>query len=107
MARSKKTVSKKETKKAETTVEARPQYEGKDPLAEGNTLHNPTNSEAETHYKVTETSEAVSQIGGQDASERAEQHNAEAVSAPSGDATEQEEVAAERVEPGTEQVDTV
>jgi hypothetical protein len=62
-------------------AEARPIGEGKDPLAEGNTLVNPTNTEAETHYDIKEKSsdvseaEEASRIKGQDANERAEQHN--------------------------------
>ena len=85
MAKSKKAKSKKVSKKAETKksndqVEARPIGEGKDPLAEGNTLENPTNTEAETHYKVKERSEDVqktSKIAGKNANERAEVHNAQ------------------------------
>lgn len=104
MAKSKKSVKKSAVKKTVDQVEARPIGEGKDPLAEGNTLHNPTNSEAETHYEVKETSKEASKIKGQDANERAEQHNAEAVvanagdDAPKPDLEEQEEIAAKRAE---------
>lgn len=105
MASSNKTASKNtDTKKAdEGTVEARPQHQGKDPLAEGNTLVNPTNSEAETHYDVKERSEDVQKadntINGQDANQRAEQHNAEAADAPvNSDEAEQAEVAEGRTE---------
>lgn len=62
-------------------VEARPIGEGKDPLSEGARLHNPTNTEAETHYKADNrelNDEAkASKIRGENANERAEEHNAE------------------------------
>lgn len=111
MAKSK-TVSKKtETKKAdEGAVEARPIGQGKDPLAEGNTLVNPTNTEAETHYEVKERSEdvqAASEIAGQNANERAEQHNAASAvphDTPNAELSEQDEVAEGRVEPGEDSV---
>jgi hypothetical protein len=87
-------------------AEARPIGQGKDPLAEGNTLVNPTNSEAETHYDVKERSsdvQARSQIAGQDANERAEEHNAQATAqtsdVPNASEADQAEVAAGRVEP--------
>lgn len=91
MAQSKKS-SAKSTAKADSDsrqlntegqAEARPIGQGKDPLAEGNTLVNPTNTEAETHYDVKErgedvqAQEAENTINGQDANERAEQHNAQ------------------------------
>lgn len=115
MGKSKKSVAKTKSQKSreavsnnEGVVEARPQHEGKDPLAEGNTLENPTNTEAETHYNVKERSvdvqkaeENASTIDGQNANERAEVHNAQASvphSVPNSDAEEQEEVAAGRVE---------
>lgn len=92
-------------------VEARPIGEGKDPLADGNTLVNPTNTEAETHYEVKERSDDVraaeNTIDGQDANERAEEHNTQLTQgAPShatpqhgnGDQESQESVAAGRVE---------
>lgn len=88
-------------------VEARPIGQGKDPLAEGNTLANPTNSEAETHYDVKEKSEdvqAASQIAGQDANERAEEHNAQTAvlsDVPNSDAAEQDQVAEGRTEEAT------
>lgn len=100
MATAKKTTAKKsESNKAE----ARPVGEGKDPLAEGNTLVNPSNTEAETHYDVKERSDDVraSEINGQDANERAEQHNAQSQPASdvaNSDATEQDEVAEGRTE---------
>lgn len=89
-------------------AEARPVGEGKDPLAEGNTLVNPTNTEAETHYEVKEKSEDVAAqdaqntIGGQDANQRAVQHNASnaAPASANSDTAAQDEVAAGRVEPG-------
>lgn len=107
MGKSKKSASKKTDN---SKVEARPIGEGKDPLAEGNTLENPSNTEAETHYNVKErgadVQAAENTIAGQDANERAEQHNAQAVNAPSdvpnSDAAEQDEVAAGREEPGDE-----
>jgi hypothetical protein len=40
-------------------VEARPVKEGKDPLAEGNTLVNPTNTEDDGVYELLESSEDV------------------------------------------------
>lgn len=94
-------------------AEARPIGEGKDPLAEGNTLVNPSNTEAETHYEVKEKSEDVAAqdvqntINGQDANQRAEQHNASnaAPVTANSDTTEQNEVADGRVEPGTDVVD--
>lgn len=84
-------------------VEARPIGQGKDPLAEGNTLVNPSNTEAETHYDVKERSDDVraSEINGQDANERAEQHNAQSLPASevaNSDETEQSEVAEGRTE---------
>jgi hypothetical protein len=89
-------------------AEARPIGEGKDPLAEGNTLVNPTNTEAETHYEVKEKSEDVAAqdaqntINGQDANERAEQHNASdaAPVTANSDTADQDEVADGRTEPG-------
>lgn len=105
MAKSK-TVKKEETNKVdEGAVEARPQHQGKDPLAEGNTLVNPTNSEAETHYEVKErgadVQEAENKINGQDANERAEEHNAQSLPASdvaNSDSDEQAEVAEGRTE---------
>lgn len=100
MVKSKKSVS-------NDAAEARPIGEGKDPLAEGNTLENPSNTEAETHYNIKERSEDVAaqdaqnKIDGQDANERAEEHNAQvapASSAPNSDTTEQDAVAEGRVE---------
>lgn len=102
------------SKKSDDQVEARPIGEGKDPLADGNTLENPTNTEAETHYKVKEKSEDVqaeenaSRIAGQNANERAEEHNAHAANVnqphdvPNSDAEEQDEAAEGREEPGEE-----
>lgn len=73
MAKSKKSDDKK--------VEARPIGQGKDPLSEGARLHNPTNTEAETHYEADRAElndeEKASKIRGQNANERAEEHNAE------------------------------
>lgn len=98
----------KQTKaKDNNLVEARPIGEGKDPLAEGNTLVNPTNSEAETHYQVKERSDDVraSEINGQDANERAEQHNAQTpppADVPNGDNGDQDAVAEGRTEDGEE-----
>jgi hypothetical protein len=92
-------------------VEARPIGEGKDPLAEGNTLVNPTNTEAETHYEVKERSADVAAaentIDGQDANERAEQHNASGAApvTANADSAEQDEVAEDRTEPGGDVVD--
>lgn len=102
------------TKKADNSkVEARPIGAGKDPLAEGNTLENPTNSEAETHYNVKERGEDVqateNTINGQNANERAEQHNTQlAQGAPDHDTPnqgqpEQDAVAEGRVDPAAEQ----
>jgi len=106
MAKAKKSEDKKteDNSANKNLAEARPVGQGKDPLAEGNTLVNPTNSEAETHYEVKERSEDVqaqSQIDGQDANERAEEHNAQSVpatAAPNSDQAEQDEVAAGRTE---------
>lgn len=84
MAKSKK--SEEETTNSDQ-AEARPIGEGKDPLAEGNTLENPSNTEAETHYNVKERSEDVqaqdaqNKISGQNANERAEEHNAQSADA--------------------------
>lgn len=62
-------------------VEARPIKQGKDPLAEGERLYNPTNTEAETHYDADRSElndeERASKIRGQNANERAQEHNAE------------------------------
>lgn len=82
MAKSKQSSAKSNTKSSDSSkVEARPIGEGKDPLAEGERLHNPTNTEAETHYKADRSElndEArASKIRGQNANERAEEHNAE------------------------------
>lgn len=95
------------------TVEARPIGEGKDPLAEGERLYNPTNTEAETHYDADRSElddeEKASKIRGLDANERAEIHNAETAipsdEVPNGDDAEQEEVAQSRVEPVDANVD--
>lgn len=46
----------------EDLVDARPIKEGKDPLAEGNTLINPDNTEDHNTYEVLETSEGVRQM---------------------------------------------
>ncbi len=97
--------------KAGDMVEARPIGEGKDPLADGNTLVNPSNTEAETHYEVKESSEEVSKIDGQNANQRAEEHNAQAgqvndtpqqVEVPNRTEKQQEEDAADREEAVTE-----
>lgn len=68
------------TKATTNEVEARPIGEGKDPLAEGERLHNPTNTTAETHYEADDSElkaeEAASKIRGENADERAERHNA-------------------------------
>lgn len=100
MANSSKTASKKTDN---SKVEARPIGSGKDPLAEGNTLSNPSNTEAETHYDVKERSEDVqaaeNTINGQDANERAEQHNTQLAQGapdhetPNQDESDQEEAA--------------
>lgn len=120
MANSKKSASKstaksdsKKSQSNDSMTEARPIGAGKDPLAEGNTLVNPTNTEAETHYEVKERGEDVqaaeTSINGQDANERAEQHNqqltqgAPSHDTPNHDTEEQDEVAEGRVEPGEEQ----
>lgn len=97
----------------QSKAEARPIGEGKDPLAEGNTLVNPSNTEAETHYEVKERSEDVAAqdtqntIDGQDANQRAEQHNASdaAPVTSNSDSAEQNEVADGRTEPGGDVVD--
>lgn len=110
---SKKSASKAAPAQDQSKVETRPVGEGKDPLAEGNTLENPSNTEAETHYNIKERSEDVAAqdaqntINGQDANQRAEQHNASAA-APvtvNADQADQDEVAADRVEPGSDVVD--
>jgi hypothetical protein len=71
-------------RKDDSKVEARPIGQGKDPLAEGERLHNPTNTEAETHYDADRSElndeERASKIRGQNANERAEEHNAQAAS---------------------------
>lgn len=71
-------MSKKSSDKS--VAEARPIGQGKDPLAEGNTLKNPSNTEAETHYDVKERGEDVQKaehtINGKDANLRALEHNA-------------------------------
>jgi hypothetical protein len=89
MANSKKSSSKSTAKssskssdnKSTNKVEARPIGEGKDPLAEGERLHNPTNTEAETHYEADRSElndeERASKIRGKNANERAREHNAE------------------------------
>jgi len=85
----KKTATKKASKKASNKVEARPIGQGKDPLAEGARLYNESNTEAETHYKAddselkAEQTAAKNRIAGQDANERAEEHNAESQPLPS------------------------
>lgn len=106
MAKSKKSKGNTTTKQADDQVEARPIGEGKDPLAEGARLHNESNTEAETHYKADDSElkaeENASKIRGQDANERAEEHNANAAapvsSVPNSDKSEQDEVAAGREE---------
>lgn len=97
----------------QNVAEARPVGQGKDPLAEGNTLENPTNSEAETHYNVKERGEDVqaaeNTINGKDANQRAEEHNTQiAQGAPDHETPDQgqpaqDEVAAGREEPAAEQ----
>lgn len=73
----------KTSKKNDNKVEARPIGEGKDPLAEGERLHNPTNTTGETHYDAddselkAEEQAAENRINGKDADERAEEHNQE------------------------------
>lgn len=105
MAKAKKSEDKKSTKESDNKVEARPIGEGKDPLAEGERLHNPTNTEAETHYDADRSElddeERASKIRGMNANERAEVHNQESSNAkmatvPNEDSEAQEEVAAER-----------
>jgi hypothetical protein len=121
MGKTKVTENKKTADKVENTgessqdqgrAEARPIGEGKDPLAEGNTLVNPTNSEGETHYEVKERGEDVAaqdaqnKIDGQDANERAEEHNSQSTAAsevPNSDAAEQDEVAEGRTEESANQ----
>lgn len=84
-------------------VEARPIGEGKDPLAEGERLYNPTNTEAETHYEADRSElndeEKASKIRGMNANERAELHNRESQPLPSdtpnGTDADQAEVAEE------------
>lgn len=111
MGNSKKSASKSKSQarreavqNSDAKVEARPIGEGKDPLAEGATLHNPTNSEGETHYEAdtseldAEATAAENRIGGQDANQRAEQHNAESDVLPHTANPEQDEVAANRVD---------
>lgn len=119
MVNSKKSKSqeRREATQAKSKVEARPIGEGKDPLAEGERLVNPTNTTAETHYEAdsselnAEREAAKNRIGGQDADTRAEEHNAESPTAPdnvpdTANANEQETVAEDRVEPGSEVDDT-
>lgn len=69
------------TQKSSDQVEARPIGQGKDPLAEGDRLYNDTNTEAETHYRSDDSElkaeERASKIRGQDANQRAEEHNAQ------------------------------
>ncbi len=78
---SSKSTAKSDSNSSQSKVEARPIGEGKDPLAEGERLHNPTNTEAETHYDADRSElndeERASKIRGQNANERAEEHNAE------------------------------
>lgn len=115
MGKSKKTASKsksqerREAAQTKSKVEARPIGEGKDPLAEGERLVNPTNTTGETHYEAdsselnAENEAAKNRIGGQDADTRAEQHNAESPTAPDNvpetATSQQDEVAEGRVEP--------
>lgn len=76
-----KSSSKSSSKKAGNQVEARPIGQGKDPLAEGERLYNRTNTEAETHYEADRSElndeEKATKIRGQNANERAEEHNAQ------------------------------
>lgn len=107
-------MAKRKSKKSEGQVEARPIGEGLDPLAAGERLHNPSNSEAETHYEAddselkAEEKAAADRASGQDANALAEEHNAQAAEAasvstvPNADAAEQDEVAEGREEPGEE-----
>lgn len=107
MAKSKKTSTRKVSKSTENKVEARPVGEGKDPLAGGERLYNESNTTGETHYKAdnselkAEEKAAENRINGQDADERAEQHNAaqaEAHDVPNEDVSDQDEVAEGRDE---------
>lgn len=118
MATAKKTAPKstsKATAKKPDKVEARPIGQGKDPLAEGARLHNPSNTEGETHYDAdnselnAEETAAKNRINGQDANERAEDHNAQALNGtsdtPNSDQVEQNEVAAGRTEEANPPID--
>jgi ABC-type uncharacterized transport system YnjBCD substrate-binding protein len=103
MAKAKKSEKSEDQKNDASVAEARPVGMGKDPLAEGNTLVNPSNSEAETHYEVKQRSADVqaSEINGQNANERAEEHNTQSLPAsevPNSDQDEQDEVAESRTE---------
>lgn len=119
MAKSKKTTTQNRPEgllNSDGTVEARPIGQGKDPLAEGARLHNPSNSESETHYKA-DTSElnaeekaAANRASGQDANALAEEHNAQGqvetapTTVSNSDQAAQDEVAEGRVEPGEDPV---
>lgn len=94
-----------EQKSASNVTETRPVGQGKDPLAEGNTLVNPSNTEEETHYDVKERSEDVQkadETGAASTSELVGEQATPATSVPNSDTEEQDEVAAGRVEPGAE-----
>lgn len=85
MANSKKSASKSsaksDTNSNDSKVEARPIGQGQDPLAVGERLYNDTNTDAETHYTADDSElkdeERASKIRGQNANERAEEHNAQ------------------------------
>lgn len=89
---------------SDNSTKARPIGHGKDPLAEGNTLVNPSNSTDETRYEVKERSDDVrkaSENDDQQADEPAQQPNAPSTPAtetPNSDETEQAEVAEGRKE---------
>jgi hypothetical protein len=84
------------SKKSEDKVEARPIGEGKDPLAEGARLRNPSNTTGETHYEAdnselkAEEQAAKNRIDGKDADERAEKHNQEVAETQAADLESQQ-----------------
>lgn len=89
------------SKTAEDTIDARPVGHGKDPLAEGMRLHNPSNSSDADSYEVSSNEVTAPKAhvvaDGQVSAPVKPVHKT-----PNKSKEEQEEVAAGRVEPGEE-----
>lgn len=92
------------SKTAEDTIDARPVGHGKDPLAEGMRLHNPSNSSDANSYEVS-SNEVTAPKAHVVADGQVSAPVKPAHKTPNKSKEEQEEVAAGRVEPGEETSD--